>query len=367
MSILHVNQHEARSIEWWFEQHKAERLDLDPTYQRRGNLWSQYKQAHLIDSILNGYDLPKFYVADFTMGRSTLNVSHKPYAVVDGKQRFGAIFAFLRDDLRLNKSMRLDAQPALEIKGARFSDLVREHPTLAKKFLAFRPVVMSIMTDDADKITEMFIRLNSGEAANSAERRNAQPGPIPVLVRELVDHAFFRRVSFTTKRMADHQLAAKLMLLEYRGGAVDTKAKDIDRFVKQAAEECVPPQFEEPSAAHEANLRKYNQVAERTVEVIERLADAFNDRDSLLSASGRIPVYYLVLRNYPEVTDNFRDFVEKFEAKVIAAMRAERDGGPGADPRFASYYTWSRTQNDQASLRSRYEMMVAELRRRHLI
>src|SRR5690606_8196052 len=131
-------------------------------------------------------------------------------------------------------------------------------------------------------ISEMFIRLNSGEAANSAERRNAKPGPVPVLVRELVDHAFFRsRISFSVKRMADHQLAAKFLLMEYRGGAVDTKAKDIDKFVNDAASECVPNQFEELTADHEANTAKYERVADRVVEVLELLSSAFVEKDPL--------------------------------------------------------------------------------------
>lgn len=373
--MFHVTQHEPRSVEWWFEQLKGDRLDLDPDFQRRSNLWSKYKQAHLIDSILNGYDLPKFYVADFTMARSGLNAAHKPYAVVDGKQRFGSLFSFLRDDLPLNKSTKLDADPSVEIKGLKFSQLIKDYPELARKVLSFRPVVMSIITDERDKISEMFVRLNSGEAANSAERRNAQPGPIPVLVRELVGHAFFRsRISFTKSRMADYQLAAKLMLLEYRGGAADTKAKDMDAFVKQAAAETNPPQFEEMTVENIKALEDYEKVAERVVEVLERLAEAFDDHDSLLAASGRIPVYYLILRAYPQVVDNFRDFVEDFEGKVLAAMRSERAAANGEEAAvnhpgtvYGTYYTLSRSQNDQSSMRDRVGIMTAELKRRRLI
>jgi hypothetical protein len=368
MSLMQVVQHEARTTEWWYEQFKAERLDLEPDFQRRSNLWSRYKQAHLIDSILNGYDLPKFYVADFTLGRSSLNVTRKPYAVVDGKQRFGALFAFLSNQLALNKSSTYEAEPSVLIRGLTFEQLKKEHPTLAAKVLSFRPVVMSIVTDDRAKIAEMFVRLNSGEAANSAEKRNAQPGPIPALVRELVDHAFFRdRVSFNKKRMADHQVAAKLLFMEYRGGPVDTKAQDIDRFVQRAAEETVPPQFEEPTRANQAALERYERTSDDVIVVLERMAEAFRSNDPLLSASGRIPIYYLVLRNHPEATENFRDFVHDFESKVIDAMRAARDRNETPNQAYLNYYTLSRTSNDQKSVRERYQMIVSELRRKHLI
>ncbi len=372
MTMFHVTQHETRSIEWWFEQLKADRLDLEPDFQRRSNLWSKYKQAHLIDSIINGYDLPKFYVADFTLARSTLNSARRPYAVVDGKQRFGSIFSFLRDEIPLNKSTKFELDADLSIKGMKFSQLVRDFPDLAKKILSFKPVVMSIVTDERDKISEMFVRLNSGEAANSAERRNAQPGPIPVLVRELIDHAFFRnRISFTKKRMADYQLAAKLLLIEYRGGPADTKAKDMDSFVKTAAAETLPPQFEEATPENSAALQRYEAVAERVIEVLERLAEAFEDEDPLLGASGRIPIYYLVLRDHPEAIDNFRDFVEDFERRVLEAMRADRaaasSGAESHSGIYGTYYTLSRSQNDQSSMRDRVRLMNAELKRRNLI
>lgn len=367
MSIMHVTQHEANNVDWWFEQHKVGRLDLNPTFQRKSNLWSRYKQAHLIDSILNGYDVPKFYVADFTLGRSPLNVSHKPYAVVDGKQRFGAIFAFLRNQLPLNKSARYELDPGVVIKGIKFEDLRRDYPSLAAKVLNFRPVVMSIVTDDAEKISEMFIRLNSGEAANSAERRNAKPGPIPVLVRELVDHAFFRdRVRFSTDRMSDFQVAVKLLLMEHRGAPADLKAKDLDKFVMQAADETGTDAFGLATPEQELALKEYESTSERVIEVLERLAEAFDTKDPLLSASGRIPVYYWVLRNHPEATENFRDFADEFEANVLEAMRQSRDHGD-ADQAYLNYYTWSRTSNDQRSIRDRYEMIVRELKRKNLI
>jgi len=65
---------------------------MEPPYQRRGRLWSNTDKACLIDSILNWYDVPKLYVADFTWGDSQLNSEQLPYAIIDGKQRLEAIF-----------------------------------------------------------------------------------------------------------------------------------------------------------------------------------------------------------------------------------------------------------------------------------
>ena len=69
---------------------------MTPVYQRRGGLWSPKNKAFLIDSILNDFDIPKLYIADFTWGNTTLNHQSKAYAVIDGKQRFETIFDFLK-------------------------------------------------------------------------------------------------------------------------------------------------------------------------------------------------------------------------------------------------------------------------------
>lgn len=370
MSFIRVLQHESRPLSWWFEQANDERLDLSPTFQRRSELWSRYKRAHLIDSILNDFDIPKLYVADFTLGRSDLNAARKPYAIVDGKQRFEAFFSFFRNEFPLNQSALLDSNINALIRGLYFRQLQEEHPELAKKILSYEPVVMSITTDDEAKIYEMFIRLNSGEAANSAERRNAKPGPVPAILRELVEHPFFsNRIGFNKKRMQDYNLAAKLLLLEYRNGFVETKASNLDRFVLEAAAQTTPRGFDEPTSAQVQAAQSYVSTRDKVIAVLEALSEAFRPSDPLLKNAGRIPVYYWVLRNHPEATPNFRDFIGDFEEKALDAMRADRDGRemPDGAQKFLTYYTLSRTTNDQQSLRGRYDLIVEDMRIKHLI
>jgi uncharacterized protein with ParB-like and HNH nuclease domain len=66
-------------------------IDLAPEYQR-GKVWSRKRQALLIDSMLRGYDLPKFYLREVPEG---------PDEVVDGQQRLNAIAAFFANELPL--------------------------------------------------------------------------------------------------------------------------------------------------------------------------------------------------------------------------------------------------------------------------
>ena len=69
------------------------RINPQPQYQRTP-VWNEGKRQLLIDSILRGYDLPKFY----------LRVSNPPYdhEVIDGQQRLRAIWDFCADQYVLS-------------------------------------------------------------------------------------------------------------------------------------------------------------------------------------------------------------------------------------------------------------------------
>lgn len=363
MSYIQVVQHQSRPLRWWFEQLLAGNLDMEPPYQRRSDIWSRQKRAHLIDSLINDFDIPKFYVADFTRARSPLNLSKKPYAIVDGKQRLGAIFDFMLGDLSLNRSSLWLESPNEQIKGLSFGELRERHPALASKIEAFEPVVMSIVTDDDAKIYEMFVRLNSGESANSAEKRNARPGPVPGMIRELTSHPFFsNRIRFNKRRMQEFNLAAKVLLLESSQGLVDLKAKNLDRMVEDAASSVQNVTGRDRELA----MQNLDELQERVTANLEYLADAFQESDHLLSKAGNIPVYYWLVRQHPEVVDNLRDFILAFEDRLLASVRAGNTGGK-ADPELAQYYTFSRSTNDQASLRGRYTILARGLKAQRLI
>ncbi|WP_426801006.1 DUF262 domain-containing protein [Xanthomonas campestris] len=371
MNKLTVARHDEVSIWDWYLEYEAGRLDLSPSFQRRGNLWSKYKKAHLIDSVINGFDIPKIYVADFTFGPSSLNEKRRPYAVVDGRQRFEAFFQFLRNEYPLNKSAIFEDDPSLKISGLNYSELKVGFPELARKIEDFSPTVMSIITNDKGKIAEMFVRLNSGEAANGAERRNAKPGLVPDLLREMTSHPFFaNRVRFNTARMAEFNLAAKLLMLEHKQTFVDTKAANLDRFVIDAARETGAFVEGEPNEdeVREFGLAKsaYEKSFASCLVVLEDMAAIFEPKDPLLASAGHIPVYYKIVQRYPQVADNFRDFLLNFTAAVDNSRENSRNGGK-VDDELLVYYTYGRTTNDQRSLRERFRIMESRLRKKKLI
>jgi hypothetical protein len=136
-------------------------IDIDPPYQRPADAWDLERQQRFIDSLLNGFDVPKFYLHDVRGGeRPTI-----AYTVVDGKQRLTAMWSYLEDGFGLASDfVSTSAPPGLEtgprpIAGMRFSELPAQWRTaLSGTYLS----VVLIQDATLDEIEELFARLNSG-------------------------------------------------------------------------------------------------------------------------------------------------------------------------------------------------------------
>jgi len=217
---------------------------------------------------------------------------------------------------------------------------------------------MSVISDSLEMIEQMFIRLNSGEAVNRAERRNALPGPMPFIIRNLTLHPFFQKsIRFNVKRMQEQNLAAKILMMEHKGSFCDTKAKNIDDFYEEAFER-VEGSPKKPITKKERDkaLAEYRDTESRVFESLEKLAKIFREKDQLLSSQGHIPVYYWLARE-GKLRKDFREFLKEFTDNVLKNMRASKDDPSKANQELLVYYTSGRTTNDQRSLEDRYKII----------
>lgn len=353
--MFKVKQFDPEPLSWWYSQWNDDKVDMEPPYQRKAEIWGKWKQAHLIDSIFNGFDIPKFYVAGaLSPSLEKMNPNAKRFAVIDGKQRFGAIFAFFRGDLALNPTFVLEDHSDIRLAGKTFLDIKMKYPHIADRFESFIPAVMNVITDDSSKIDELFVRLNSGEATTGSERRNAKQGPVPVVIRELVLHPFFQKnVRFNMKRMQEYNLAAKLLLIEKTGRFVDTKSKNLDDFADVGAKW----EMENPGKRN-TEEDPYAIARDCVYKVLDMLTAEFEEKDKLLSAQGHIPVYYWLAREYPRKVNELRDFLSEFTNDVKEALVEQRENPDQADPELMLYYTMGRTTNDQASLEGRFKILL---------
>src|SRR5688572_8044385 len=139
-----VRAFEARTASWWYQTRAS--IDFEPPYQRRGIAWDSSRRSFLIDSIINDFDIPKLYLADFTYFLSPLNPQGARFAVIDGKQRLSAIFDFLAGELPLADDFVLRSDPERELAGLTYPEIKRISPDIASKVENFNLPVMSVIT-----------------------------------------------------------------------------------------------------------------------------------------------------------------------------------------------------------------------------
>lgn len=333
-----------RPLAWWIAQ--RDKVDMDPLYQRGGRLWSKSDKAFLIDSILNGYDIPKIYMADFTIGVSDLNRKGLPYAIIDGKQRFEAILDFADGKLTLDSEFVLQSDPQVKLAGLGYPDIVRLYPKVADAFNTWPLSVVHVITDEDEKIDELFVRLNRSKPLTGAEIRNAMSGPVTEINRFLANHEVFKSlISFTTKRAQDKNAAAKLLLFEYTGRPVETKKGSLDKFNAQAKRE----------------RTKLELASRRVVDTLDRISEIFLPRDPLLRSAGVFPVYYWLVRESDVKQDPYvREFLNAFERS--RKENREQAVNPAtalkADSELQTFDRLNRSTDDERSHVDRYKILA---------
>lgn len=339
-----VSPFENKTLSWWYA--RRDKIDMNPPYQRRGKLWSDTDKAYLVDSILNGYDIPKIYVADFNWRNSDLNKKRLPYAIIDGKQRFEAIFDFFSGNIVLNDNFVYLENPKLKLGGLGYSDIKKNHKDIAEEFETFNLMVMSVYAENDDPINELFVRLNRSKALTGAEIRNAMSGPVPIIIRQITEHKFFSsNVKFNVKRGQDLNAATKLVFFEYNNGFQETKKKDLDNFVDDVANE---------------TREKIELSARHVLDILSDMAEIFLPKDNLLNSAGILPVYFWFIRGLEEKYYRFvRKFFVYFESKRKENRRLIRLSASSdqIELLFVEYDNFNRSTNNQQSHEERFRIL----------
>ena len=334
----------ARTLSWW--RTRREEIDMDPPYQRQGRLWSRTDKAYLIDSILNGYDVPKLYLADFTWGESPLNRRQLPYAIIDGKQRLEAIFDFYDSRVVLNKDFTYIDQPQLQLGGLGYKDLKERYPYVAELFDQYNLLIMAVSARTEAPIKELFVRLNRSKPLTGAEIRNAMSGPAPEVIRQIAKHEFFEEnAGFSGSRGQDQNAAAKLLFFEYSNSLQETKKTSLDAFVKRAAQ---------------GLSEKVELAGRKVIDKLDEMQEIFLPKDPLLSSAGQLPVYFWFVRNCREADySTVREFLVRFEdqrrenRQLVKTNPRDRS----IDRQLVEYDQFNRNTNDLASHEGRVRIL----------
>ena len=167
--------------------------------------------------------------------------------------------------------------------GLSYKDLKSSYPKISSNIDNFPLAVMSVITDEVEKINELFTRLNRSQPLTGADLRNAINSIVPVLIRGIASHEVYKsKRRFKISSGQDLNKAAKLLLLEYRRDFVETKNPQPDQLVKEGIEAYSAP---------------FEAAAQRVVTVLNDMADIFIDNDSLLKSHTPLALYYWFVRN----------------------------------------------------------------------
>jgi hypothetical protein len=140
------------------QQFADHQIVINSDYQRSDLIWPPSARSYLIDTILNGYPIPKVLLRQ----RTDLQNRRTYKEIVDGQQRTAAIVDFFNDRLTLSSGV---------YNGRKFSTLDDDVKT---KFITYfiSADVFSEATDE--EVREVFRRINSYTVPlNHQENRHA--------------------------------------------------------------------------------------------------------------------------------------------------------------------------------------------------
>lgn len=330
----------------WTLYRMRDRIQVNPDYQRQGEVWTMDKRQLLIDTLINKFDIPKIYLHKFSKPRVISGVSYD-YAIVDGRQRLETMWSFIAGKFALSSDFEYFSSPDIEAHGMTYQEIAKKHPDLKTDLDNFQLNVITIETEDVELIEEMFSRLNEAVPLTAAEKRNAWGGPIPRAIRELAGVEFFtKKLPFQNKRYKHYDLALKFLITMDRNSVTDTKKAYLDRFVKDREDEAKTKKIPSVKAAKE---------------ILESMSLVFADGDPLLRSVGMVMLYFHLFRVgsaegwTPSIT---RQSLVNFEKLRENNRVMAEENLPSASYDLIEFDRYSQSPNDLYAVKFRLQILL---------
>ncbi|TLW93161.1 DUF262 domain-containing protein [Saccharomonospora piscinae] len=209
---------------------RSDRIDLNKVYKRRDRydipdwqrekVWNKDQQRRLIDSILRGWKLPKFYFQRTSTNPDTFDV-------VDGQQRLNAIWGFMSNEIELS------SEAAAEFGARTYKDL---SDAQSDAFDDYEIEYDVIITASDDEVKEFFQRLQAGLPLTTSEKLNSIHSKLRDFCSRQSKHPFFTECTTVANRRFEHfDICAKVLTLEIEGIDSGTRFDDIAKMFNDNA------------------------------------------------------------------------------------------------------------------------------------
>ncbi|MBU1396316.1 MAG: DUF262 domain-containing protein [Gammaproteobacteria bacterium] len=313
-----------------------QRRALDKIYKRRdryeipewqrGEVWDATKKQQLIDSILRGWRLPKFYF---------VRNSEDEYEVVDGQQRLTAIYEFFANELGLA------ADSTAQFGGPYYKDL---KPKFSDAFDDYEIDYDEVEEATEAELKQFFQRLQQGLPLTSSEKLNSVHSKLRDFCRSQTKHDFLKNsIVVADTRLAHFDILSKAAVIEIEGIETGLRYDDIK------------PVFEAQS-----NFSPTSAVGKRLRAALDFLSAAFPKASPLLKNRTVVQsIISLACRlvatgNSAGLEKRFADFVQHFMSELSHQVEL---GQAATDYDFIRFQK-SINANVKAGARTRQEILL---------
>lgn len=269
---------------------RRDRIEM-PDFQRE-EVWEDDKKRLLIDSILRGWHLPKFYFRKTGDGT---------WECVDGQQRLTTIWEFY------DNKLELDATTAKRYGGKTYRDLEED---FSDAFDDFEADIEEIEDATDDELRTLFLRLQLGTPLNTAEKLNAVGGEMCDFCQRISKQGFFgQKISLKDTRFARFAVAIQWMFVEARGVQPQMRFRQLQAFLNDNQ------QFSDKSETAirvQAALKYLHQAFPKSCDKLRNKANVL----SVCMLATRVVALSLHKRS----ADTFGKFVDSFFSDLAAEV-----------------------------------------------
>ena len=342
-TVPHINQ-DKFNITKLQELLAADKIFINPEYQRSSDTWSQKQRADLIESIYNCYSIGVFVL---------YKNEKSQYEILDGQQRIRTIEKYIKDGLNLSDT---------ELKY--YSKLSPEDKTSFDGYcLYYLELTNPDPKNKEEDIVQTFLRLQEGTPLNKAEILNAQRGKFKDAFRNIrVKSEIFNHLG-KEKRFRFRQLAAELLMLELEA--------DFDNLIF--------PNLDKKTMLKIVEKYKLTIIQSKVKTCETNLNFLYNSLNYLLTAfkPGEVISFYLLLSylrkklaDKSKLIDEFSEFAAEF-LKNYYSFSMYKDKPPDMNDdifnKYLSYKQEAKIMTSPSSLKKRFEILYGEYNRLHPI